>query len=93
MCSARQMMKFCGGTRLLSGSPLSVHWQVLSSKFCLYDGVPLWVVNKSEARHGFPWPLAPAGDRNCSSRGWMDNILTQAAAQVGVLLYKLTECD
>ena len=30
----------------------------MSSYFCLYDGVPLWVVNKrSTPREAFPWPL------------------------------------
>lgn len=57
---------------------LDMHQDVLSSEFCLYDGMPLWVVNKSTARHAFPWPFAG----NCSSRGWETNILTEAAAQV-----------
>jgi len=62
---------------------LDMHEDVLSSKFCLYDGAPLWVVNKSKARHPFPWPLKG----NCSSRGWMSNTLTEAAAQAYQDLY------
>ena len=59
---------------------LDMHQDVMSSKFCLYDGVPLWVVNKSTPKHAFPWPLGTPGVRNCSSRGWMINSLTEAAA-------------
>mmetsp|Transcript_105427 Transcript_105427/g.304340 ORF Transcript_105427/g.304340 Transcript_105427/m.304340 type:complete len:323 (-) Transcript_105427:1277-2245(-) len=54
---------------------LDMHEDVLSSKFCLYDGAPLWVMNKSVPDHEFPWPFT--GD--CSSRGWMANTLTEAA--------------
>ena len=62
---------------------LDMHQDVLSSRFCLYDGVPLWVINKSVAKHAFPWPLTG----NCSSRGWEANILTEAAAQAYQDLY------
>lgn len=58
----------------------------MSSKFCLYDGVPLWVVNKSVPKHPFPWPLK--GD--CASRGWMMNTLTEAAAHAYQDLYDNT---
>eukprot|EP00039_Didymoeca_costata_P020949 m.342931 g.342931 ORF g.342931 m.342931 type:complete len:496 (+) comp22037_c0_seq1:78-1565(+) len=54
---------------------LDMHQDVLSSKFCTYDGVPLWVINKSLPKHAFPWPLKG----NCS-RFWEDNIFAQAAA-------------
>ena len=56
---------------------LDAHEDVLSSKFCLYDGAPRWVVDKSTPRHAFPWPFT--GD--CASRGWMQNALTEAAGQ------------
>ena len=69
---------------------LDMHQDVMSSKFCLYDGVPLWVVNKSTAKHAFPWPLGPPGVRNCSSRGWMINSLTEAAAHAYQDLYDNT---
>ena len=49
---------------------LDLHEDILSSKFCTYDGVPLWVVNKSVPKHPFPWPLGG----NCS-RDWEDNAL------------------
>ena len=62
---------------------LDMHEDVLSSKFCLYDGAPLWVVNKSTSKHAFPWPL----HGNCSSRGWMMNTLTEAAATAYQDLY------
>ena len=55
---------------------LDMHQDVLSTKFCLYDGVPLWVINKSKSEHPHPWPFKG----NCSSRGWMANTLSQAAA-------------
>ena len=58
-------------------SLLNVQMDGLSSKFCTYDGAPLWVVNKSVPRHAFPWPLSG----NCSSRGGhLDiNIMTEAS--------------
>ncbi len=56
---------------------LDVHQDGLSSKFCLYDGAPLWVIDKSTPRHPFPWPLK--GD---CSRPWAENELTEAAGQV-----------
>ena len=62
---------------------LDMHEDVLSSKFCLYDGAPLWVVNKSKPKHEFPWPFKG----NCSSRGWMKNTLTEAAAHAYQDLY------
>jgi endoglycosylceramidase len=55
---------------------LDVHQDGLSSKFCLYDGMPLWVVNKSSSKHAFPWPF----HGNCSSRGWEMNVISEAAA-------------
>jgi endoglycosylceramidase len=54
---------------------LDMHEDVLSSKFCLYDGVPLWVIDKSTPLLDFPWPLKG----NCS-RGWETNSLSLAAA-------------
>jgi hypothetical protein len=30
---------------------LDMHQDILSSKFCLYDGVPRWVIDKSEPAH------------------------------------------
>ena len=65
---------------------LDMHEDVFSSKFCLYDGVPLWVANKSVPKHPFPWPLK--GD--CSARGWMENALTEAAATAFQDLYDNT---
>jgi endoglycosylceramidase len=62
---------------------LDMHQDVLSSEFCLYDGMPRWVVAKSTPRHAFPWPLKG----NCSSRGWMINSLSEAAAQAYGDLY------
>ena len=62
---------------------LDLHQDVMSSEFCLYDGVPRWVVNKSHSNHAFPWPL----QGNCSSRGWMANTLTEAAATAYQDLY------
>ena len=66
---------------------LDMHEDVLSSKFCLYDGAPLWVVDKaSPPKHAFPWPLKG----NCSERFWMANTLTEAAASAYQDLYDNT---
>jgi endoglycosylceramidase len=43
----------------------------------------LWVANKSEARHPFPWPLK--GD--CNSRPWSANELAEASSQAYSDLY------
>ena len=56
---------------------LDMHQDILSLQFCTYDGVPPWVIAKIPPRHAFPWPFTG----NCSSRGWMTNALTEAAAQ------------
>ena len=58
---------------------LDVHEDVLSSRFCLYDGVPLWLANKSIPSHPFPYPLR--GDCD-SRRGWMENALGSAVMQM-----------
>jgi endoglycosylceramidase len=55
---------------------LDAHQDILSSKFCLYDGFPLWLINKSNATHAFPWPLK--GD---CSRPWGENAFSEAASQ------------
>ena len=47
---------------------LDMHEDCLSSKFCLYDGAPRWVIDKSSTNnpdHAFPWLFQ--GD--CDSRG------------------------
>ena len=62
---------------------LDMHQDCFSSNFCLYDGVPQWVANKSTPRHSFPWPFTG----NCSSRGWGENCLTEAAATAYQDLY------
>ena len=62
---------------------LDMHQDVMSSDFCLYDGLPKWVVQKSVPRKTFPWPMKG----NCSSRGWKINSLTEAAAQAYGDLY------
>ena len=39
-------------------SLLDMHQDGMSSKFCLYDGLPLWVVNLAPPpQHPFPWPF------------------------------------
>lgn len=58
---------------------LDMHQDVLSSEFCLYDGAPQWVINKSTEGERFPHPWPMKGD--CSSRGWMANTLSRAAAK------------
>jgi endoglycosylceramidase len=55
---------------------LDAHQDILSSKFCLYDGFPLWVINKSTPSHAFPWPL-----RGDCSRPWGENAFSEAAGQ------------
>jgi endoglycosylceramidase len=58
-------------------SLLNVQMDGLSSKFCTYDGVPLWVIDKATPpAHPFPWPLSG----NCSKHGSLDvNIATEAS--------------
>ncbi|EDQ88157.1 uncharacterized protein MONBRDRAFT_9488 [Monosiga brevicollis MX1] len=60
-----------------------MHQDGFSSRFCLYDGIPLWVANRSVSRHAFPWPLS--GD--CSSRPWAENEITEACGQAYQDLY------
>jgi len=36
---------------------LDMHQDVLSTRFGSYDGAPRWVVNKTQPRHPYPWPL------------------------------------
>jgi Cellulase (glycosyl hydrolase family 5)/Glycoside hydrolase family 5 C-terminal domain len=56
-------------------SLLDMHEDLLSSKFCLYDGVPLWVIDKMQKPVApFPWPL----DGPCEGRPWMENAATEA---------------
>ncbi|EGD73240.1 hypothetical protein PTSG_04956 [Salpingoeca rosetta] len=62
---------------------LDVHQDGFSSKFCLYDGIPLWVANRSVARRPFPWPM----QGGCSSRPWAANELTEACGQAYDDLY------
>eukprot|EP00756_Hemistasia_phaeocysticola_P023144 Hpha_TRINITY_DN15873_c1_g2::TRINITY_DN15873_c1_g2_i1::g.189773::m.189773/K05991/E3.2.1.123; endoglycosylceramidase len=54
---------------------LDTHQDCMSSKFCTYDGLPLWLVNRSHSLLPYPWPYKG----NCSSRGWGTNCLTGAA--------------
>jgi len=59
---------------------MDMHQDGLSSKFCLYDGIPLWVANKSSvkiAKRAFPWPLNATAKR--CSWGWQSNVITAAA--------------
>ena len=55
---------------------LDMHQDVLSTKFCLYDGAPLWVINKSSSPHPHPWPMTGP----CNSRSWGANELSEAAS-------------
>eukprot|EP01045_Picozoa_sp_COSAG04_P014281 COSAG04_NODE_1059_length_8523_cov_2.419853_2_plen_475_part_00 len=54
---------------------LDMHQDILSSAFCLYDGAPRWVIDKSTAAlprdHAYPAPIgAPApSDNNCTLSG------------------------
>ena len=54
---------------------LDMHQDILSSAFCLYDGAPRWVIDKSTAAlppdHAYPAPIgAPApSDKKCSRSG------------------------
>ena len=63
---------------------LDMHQDVLSSLFCTYDGVPLWLIQKSIPKFKFPWPLKYD---NCS-RNWQLNQLTEASSQAYEDLYK-----
>ena len=56
---------------------LDLHEDILSSEFCLYDGAPKWLIDKSVPEHPFPWPLKGNGTEDCS-RGWMENAFALA---------------
>ena len=60
-------------------SLLNVQMDGLSSKFCAYDGVPLWVIDKAsppKSGHPFPWPLSG----NCSTPGaFPTDIISEAS--------------
>eukprot|EP01065_Artemidia_motanka_P047746 TRINITY_DN7550_c0_g1_i1.p2 TRINITY_DN7550_c0_g1~~TRINITY_DN7550_c0_g1_i1.p2 ORF type:complete len:502 (+),score=221.05 TRINITY_DN7550_c0_g1_i1:72-1577(+) len=54
---------------------LDMHQDVLSSKLGSYDGAPLWLVNRTEQRHAYPWPLkAPL-------KNWGLGYVTEAVGQ------------
>eukprot|EP00045_Choanoeca_perplexa_P006291 m.53458 g.53458 ORF g.53458 m.53458 type:complete len:485 (-) comp13565_c0_seq2:83-1537(-) len=59
-----------------------MHQDGFSSKFCLYDGIPLWVANKSTPRKPFPWPLTGGCDRP-----WAENELAEASGEAYQDLY------
>ena len=62
---------------------------VLSSKFCAYDGVPLWFIDKATApAHPFPWPLK--GNASCSSQpsGQTKGDGTDIATEASVSAYQ-----
>eukprot|EP00698_Gefionella_okellyi_P018721 TRINITY_DN564_c0_g1_i1.p1 TRINITY_DN564_c0_g1~~TRINITY_DN564_c0_g1_i1.p1 ORF type:complete len:499 (-),score=61.65 TRINITY_DN564_c0_g1_i1:98-1594(-) len=63
---------------------LDMHQDALSTKYCLYDGIPLWLANKSISLTDFPWPFKGT----CGSRNWGTNELTQACAQCYQDIYK-----
>eukprot|EP00055_Hartaetosiga_balthica_P013711 m.71469 g.71469 ORF g.71469 m.71469 type:complete len:487 (+) comp8350_c0_seq1:211-1671(+) len=63
-----------------------MHQDGLSSKFCLYDGIPLWVADRSTPRHAFPWPLTGG-----CSRPWSENEITEACGQAYDDLYHNVE--
>lgn len=65
---------------------LDMHQDCLSTLFCLYDGAPLWVIEKSKPRHAFPWPAHGP----CGSRPWAANELTEAAGQAYQDIYDNT---
>jgi endoglycosylceramidase len=55
---------------------LDMHQDLLSSEFCLYDGVPRWLIEKMEApKHAFPWPFPK---QPICGRPWMENAFTEA---------------
>ena len=69
---------------------LDMHQDVLSTKFCLYDGAPLWVINKSKPEHPHPWPFKGA----CNTRGWMANTSRKLLPQrTKIFTTTTTECS
>eukprot|EP01064_Diplonema_japonicum_P009215 TRINITY_DN1668_c1_g1_i1.p1 TRINITY_DN1668_c1_g1~~TRINITY_DN1668_c1_g1_i1.p1 ORF type:complete len:489 (+),score=125.01 TRINITY_DN1668_c1_g1_i1:50-1516(+) len=54
---------------------LDMHQDVLSTRFHSYDGAPRWLVNKTNPRHPYPWPL-PSPLSN-----WAEGYLTEACGQ------------
>ena len=67
---------------------LDMHQDVLSSKFCNYDGVPLWVINKSKPFFLFKFPFPFSG--NCSARLWSTNYLSHAVGLAFQDIYENT---
>lgn len=67
-------------------SLLDMHQDCASSEFCLYDGLPRWLIDKRRrATHAFPWPFN-ATDPPCQ-RFWEDNCLTEDAGVAYQSLY------
>ncbi len=69
---------------------LDVHQDVMSTYFCLYDGFPKWVVEKSTTpEHAMPWPLTPGKLNNpCPlDRPWAQNYLSEACSVAFQSLY------
>lgn len=53
---------------------IDVHQDVMSTRFCLYDAFPTWLVDLStSSQHDHPYPMQ--GD--CYSRGWGANYLSE----------------
>jgi len=64
---------------------LDMHQDVLSSEYCLYDGVPRWVIQKGKptVKNMFPWPQKGG----CSTRAWGMNYVTEEVAQMFQNIY------
>lgn len=63
---------------------LDMHQDVISSAFGSYDGAPRWLINKTEPRHPYPWPL------KLPLSQWGFGYLTEAVGQTFQELYKNT---
>eukprot|EP01060_Flectonema_neradi_P007823 TRINITY_DN15538_c1_g1_i1.p1 TRINITY_DN15538_c1_g1~~TRINITY_DN15538_c1_g1_i1.p1 ORF type:complete len:494 (+),score=69.54 TRINITY_DN15538_c1_g1_i1:49-1530(+) len=62
---------------------LDMHQDVLSSRWHSYDGAPLYVVNKTNPRHPYPWPLKEL-------KHWAAGYVTEAVGQSFQDIYKNT---
>jgi hypothetical protein len=62
-----------------------MHQDALSSYFCLYDGIPTYIIDncKPAGKHAFPWPF----NGSCASRAWGTNEFSEAEAVCYQSLY------
>lgn len=70
---------------------IDLHQDVLSTRYCLYDGFPSWFINYSNntsIEHSFPWPLAWDNINPCPyDRSWAKNYFSEECGNAFQNLY------